>query len=95
MMATTYGKTGAEKDAEESAIAREIVREITSSVQVSQRQLLLIIHGLAMNLEKTEEMLQVTGAVRSLRGDLFLIDRAGDGGDNGTSDCRVPQHAAG
>jgi adenylosuccinate lyase len=85
MAVNTYGKTSAERDAEESAIAREIVREITSTVQVSQRQLLLIIHGLAMNLEKTEELLQITGVVRSLRGDLFLIDRSGDGGSDGTS----------
>lgn len=89
MAISVYGKTGVERDAEESEIARKIVREIVSDLQVSQRQLLLIIHGLAMNLERTEEMLKLTSAVRSLRGDLFLIDRAADGGDHGTSNSNV------
>ena len=70
-----YGESSVERQAEEAEIAREIVREITSHIRVSQRQLLLIIHGLAMNLELTDEMVQITSLVRSLRDDLFIIDR--------------------
>jgi hypothetical protein len=74
MTAVTYGKTPTESAAEESAIAREIVREITSHIQVSQRQLVLIMMFLAQNLENNTEMRRVVEVLRTLRGDLFITD---------------------
>jgi len=59
---------------EETIMAREIVRELTSHVRVSQRQIMWIIHELAMNLESREEMTRVTDLIRTLRPDLFFID---------------------
>lgn len=89
-MIKRYGQTGAERAAEEAEIAREIVREITSELRVSQRQICIIIHELAMNLERHDAMMQITSLVRYLCDDMFLIDKVDDvgvtgGGDNGTS----------
>jgi len=72
------GKTGAEKLAEESTLAREIVKQITVDLQVTQRQILLIIHGLALNLDDVGAAQKVAGVVREIEG-LFLVDRTEEG----------------
>lgn len=80
---TKFGQTSAERMAEESAQAHEIVREITADLQVSQRQILLIIHGLALTLEDGELMQQIASIARGSNS-MFLIDQAGgaDGQSN-------------
>lgn len=70
-----YGAFRSERDAEENDIARKIVHEIMQ-FGVSQRQLMLIIHQLAMNLERVEHMQAITATIRELESDTFLIDRA-------------------
>lgn len=87
MDAVRYGKTQTERDVEETEVARRIVHELVSEIRISQRQLLLIIHGLALNMESNEDMRRVTGLVRELRSDLFLIDRTpAEEDDRGSSD---------
>ena len=83
---TRFGKTTTERLAEESKQAHEIVRELTAELQVSQRQILLIINGLALNLEDCDAMRHITDAVKNVGGKLFLIDHADVGGADGQSD---------
>lgn len=73
--ATLYGQAQSEKRAEENATCRQIVREI-GNFGVSQRQMLLIIHLLASELENVEHMRAITRLVRDLDSDLFLIGSA-------------------
>lgn len=81
-MAQHFGKTQAEQLAEESAIAREIVRELVNDIRVSQRQIGHIIYGLALNVENVELMKQLTTLVRAWP-NFFLSDRAQDTTDEG------------
>lgn len=84
-----YGKTESEAAAEENLVARQIVREITN-FGVSQRQMMLIVYLLAMELENVEHMRALTKVVRDLGGDgMFIIgnpepDHEIDGGASGT-----------
>lgn len=57
-----YGLTALEEDAQESTQAWAIVNEITS-FGVSQKQMLLIIKRLALNLENRDHMRQINKLV--------------------------------
>jgi hypothetical protein len=80
--AVKYGQMKSEKVAEENTACRQIVREI-SNFGVNQRQTLFIIYLLALELENTEQMQNITALVRELGGDVLLIDQGE--GNNGTS----------
>lgn len=68
-----YGQTPGEKRAEENRICRDIVREVIN-FGISQRQMLLVIYLLAMELENVEHMQEISALIRDLGGDeLFLI----------------------
>jgi len=54
-MIETYGKTTSEKLAEESSIARKIVKEI-SDFGVSERQRYLIMYYLSLELEDIQKV---------------------------------------
>ena len=85
-----YGQSSSEKVADENNICRQMVREI-NNFGVTQRQTLLVIYLLAMELENVEQMRSITKLVRELGGDeLFLIgtpeaDNEIVGGNSGTS----------
>jgi hypothetical protein len=67
-----YGQAKSEKLAEESKIARQIVREI-GNFGVNDRQRLLIMYYLGLELEKVEDMRSVTEFITKQVGeDLFI-----------------------
>lgn len=80
--AVKYGQLRSEKVAEENTVCRQIVREI-SNFGVNQRQLLFIMYLLALELENTEQMQNITALIRELGGDVLLIDQTEAG--NGTA----------
>jgi hypothetical protein len=68
----TYGQLSSEKMAEESQVAHQIVREI-GHFGVNDRQRWLIINSLALELENVEEMKELTGFIKELKGDSLFI----------------------
>jgi len=88
--ATLYGEAQSEKRAAENEICREVIREI-NHLGLSQRQLLLVIHLLALELENGTHMREISQLVRSMNDDMFLIgtpepDREIKGASDGSSD---------
>lgn len=68
-----YGQTPGEKRADENNVCRQIVREV-NNFGITQRQSLVLIYLLALELEDVERMRSITRLVRDLAGDeLFLI----------------------
>ncbi len=67
-----YGQLQSEKTAEENQICRQVVREI-SLFGVTERQRLLIIYLLALEVEDIERMRAITSTIKDLCGsELFL-----------------------
>jgi hypothetical protein len=85
-----YGEAQSEKRAAENMACRQVVHEI-SNFGFSQRQLLLIIHLLALELENVTHMRAINQLVRSLSdNEMFLIgnpepDQEIKGAPDGTS----------
>lgn len=78
-----YGTTPAEKLASENQMCRQMVQEI-STIGVTQRQQMMLIYLLAMELEDIEAMKSITSLVKELNGDkLFLAQE--EGGVDGSS----------
>lgn len=71
--AVMYGQSPGERRADENNVCRQIVREV-NNFGISQRQSLVLIYLLALELEDVERMRAITRLVRELAGDeLFLI----------------------
>jgi hypothetical protein len=70
-MTQIYGELQSEKMALQNLQARKIVKEI-NMLGASDRQKLLIIYLLGLELEKLNEMQTVTNMVKTLRGDIFV-----------------------
>lgn len=67
-----YGQTPGERHAQENNVCRQIVREI-NNFGISQRQSMVLIYLLALELEDVERMRSICRFVRELAGDeLFL-----------------------
>lgn len=67
-----YNKLSSEKKAEENELCRKIVREIIS-VGLNQHQIWMMIYLLGFELESVDEMREVAGFVKEMKGDeLFL-----------------------
>lgn len=86
-----YNQTKSEQVAAENEVCRQIIREI-SNFGVSQRQVLMIMYLLAMELEDVSRMQALTRLIRELGGDeMFLIGKpaANDeiGGLDGSSNA--------
>lgn len=82
-MSEVYGQLQSEKLAQESQVAREIVREI-GHFGINDRQRWLIIHSLAMELEDVEEMKALTSYINEVKGSsLFISKLYGTGDENG------------
>lgn len=75
---TKYGQLQSEAMAEENRVCRQIVRNV-SEFGVTERQRLMIIYLLALELEDTERMQVITQTVKDVGGDAFLVSRAVDG----------------
>jgi hypothetical protein len=73
-----YGQLKSEKVAEENQICRQMVRNI-SFFGVTERQRLLLIYLLAMEIEDPERMRAITSLVKELAGhELFLSSQVGE-----------------
>jgi hypothetical protein len=70
-MTTTFGQTTADKLAEESTIARQIVAEI-SNYGVTDRQRWLIIYYLALELEDIEKVQEVCAFLKEVNPDISM-----------------------
>ena len=86
---TLYGQSHSDKLAEENLVCRQMVREI-NNFGITQRQSLLLIYLIALELENTDHMRTITQVVRGLTDDLMLIgaaepDQEIKGDDNGSS----------
>ena len=79
-----YGQSPAEKLAAENQVARDIVKEI-SSFGVNERQRWLIIYYLALELENVDEMREIIGLVRELKGEELFINKTSGGLHGSTS----------
>ncbi len=80
-----YGQMKSEKVAEENQICRQIVREI-SLFGITERQRLLVIYLLAMEVEDAERMRAITSLVKEFAGkELFLSGQTEEAAD-GTFD---------
>lgn len=67
-----YGQLNVEKTAEENLVCRQIVKEI-SLFGITERQRLMIIYLLAMEIENIEQMQSMTSLIKDVVGDdLFL-----------------------
>lgn len=70
-----YGELQSEKLADENLVCRQIVREI-SQFGVTERQRLLIIFLLALEIEDQDRMREITACVKDVAGDeLFLSNQ--------------------
>ena len=67
-----YGQMGSEALAEENLVCRQIVREITN-FGVSQRQLLMIMYLMAMELDDVQKVQEITAFLREVASEIFLI----------------------
>lgn len=71
-----YGKLSSEKLAEENHLCREIVREITN-LNISQRQMLMLLYLLSLELEDVTKMKEISSVVRnSFDPNVFLVDQS-------------------
>ena len=73
-MSEVFGELQSEKLAQESQVARDIIREL-GYFGINDRQRWLIIHGLAMELENVEEMRALTSYIREVKGSSLFISR--------------------
>lgn len=74
-MTQLYGEMSSEKRAAENLVCRQIIKEI-NNFGVTQRQTLMVIYLLAMELENVEQMQMITRVVRDAGGeDMFLIGK--------------------
>jgi len=70
-MSELYGKTNADKLAEENEIARKIVREI-SQFEVTERQKYLIMYYLSLELEDIENAQEISSFFKELLPNLTI-----------------------
>ena len=87
---TLYGQAQSEKFADENKACRQIVKEI-NNFGVTQRQMLMIVYLMAMELENIDHMRTITKLVRQICPEMFLIgtvepDHEIQGGNNGPTD---------
>lgn len=70
-----YGTLASEKLAEENQVCRQIVKNI-SDFGVTQRQIVMVIYLLALELENTEQMQMITQMINDLCGkELFFTQQ--------------------
>lgn len=71
-MSEIYGQLESEKLAADNKVAHEIVREV-NNFGINDRQRWLIIYYLGLELENVDEMKELTGFVKEIKGkDLFI-----------------------
>lgn len=80
-----YGQLKSEKVAEENQICRQIVREI-SLFGVTERQRLMVIYLLAMEIEDPERMRAITTLVKELAGTEVFLSGQTEEAPDGTTD---------
>lgn len=81
-MTEIFGKLQSEKLVEESKVAHQIVSEI-NHFQINDRQRWLIIYYLSLELENIEEMKELTGLIKDLKGDSLFVSKLYGAGEEG------------
>jgi hypothetical protein len=81
-MSEVYGQLESERLASDNKIAHEIVKEI-NQFGISDRQRWLIIYYLGLELENVEEMKEITGFVKEVKGNDLFISRIYGATDEG------------
>ena len=74
MTENLYGQTSSDKLAEDSKVAREIVKEL-GHFGINDRQRWLVIYNLSLELENVEEMQAMTGYIKEVKGGDIFINR--------------------
>lgn len=74
MSTSVYGELNAEKLAADSEIAHKIVSEI-GQFGVSDRQRLLVIYYLTLELEDIDAMKSLSSYIKELKGDSLFISK--------------------
>jgi hypothetical protein len=83
-MSEIFGQLQSEKLVAESEVAHKIVREI-NHFGINDRQRWLVIYYLALELENVEEMKELAGFIKELKGDSLFVSRLyGAGEEEGT-----------
>lgn len=77
-MEKLYGNLQSETLALENMKCRQIVSEITN-FGVNDRQIMMIIYLLSLNLENNDKMREISSLIRSLEETLFITDMSEDG----------------
>lgn len=77
-MEKLYGNLQSEVVALENMKCRQIVTEITN-FGVNDRQIMMIIYLLSLNLEDGEKMREISSLIRTLEETLFISDMSEDG----------------
>ena len=72
MSETLFGELNSESITKQNAQCRDVVREI-SMFGVSQRQILLIMYLLAMELENNDQMITITSTIKQLVGNTLFV----------------------
>ena len=80
----TYGQLQSEKLAEDSRVAHQIVKEI-GHFGINDRQRWLIIYQLGLELENVDEMKELSGFIKELKGDTLFISRLYGGAEESTN----------
>jgi predicted transcriptional regulator len=71
MNAELFGKSQADKLAEENNTARKIVKEI-NQYGISERQRWLVMYYLALEIEDVEKMQEITSMLKELNSDMNI-----------------------
>ena len=74
-MTTLYGKTDAEKLAEEKTIVRQIVTEI-NRFGISDKQRWLLLYSISLELENFEDSREIAEILKVKRPELFLTPKS-------------------
>ena len=72
-----YGEFDSEKRAKENLVARQVVKEI-NNFGINERQKMMIMYLLALELENTEHMRDLTTVIREMgkESNMFITDGA-------------------
>lgn len=79
-MTTLYGSTTSEDVAEKNLVCRQVVKNIIK-FGIDERQKMLIIYLLALEIEDVEKMQTLTSVIKEIVGEeVFLTSRSESGG---------------
>jgi hypothetical protein len=75
----TYGQLDSERQAAENTLCRELVRDI-SALEISERQRIMIIYLLALEIEDIELMRALTDPIKVIAGNKVFLSQGDTNG---------------